>query len=312
MGRAALQFCNLRWLSGLPGPRKTGKAPGMEALARVTVVTVTWRSAEVIRDFLTACPPGVRVVVVDNASPDRTAALARAARPDATVLETSRNLGFGAGCNLGLSRVTTEFALLTNPDARLSAETVAALVAAADTWPEARLVAPVLTDNAGGRVQSWNVAQPRRAALPRDRRGEPWPEGPFCAGYASGSCLLLRPAEGLRFDEAFFLFYEDDDLCARAGGVLVVPAAVVPHAGGRSSPPTLATAWRKARCMAWSRLRYAALHGGGEAAARRDATRRLLHHAGKATGHALTFRPRKVVTDLAGLAGTAAWLAGRR
>ena len=284
----------------------------MEVFDRVTVVTVTWHSAEVIRDFLTACPPQVRVIVVDNASPDGTAALARHARPDAAVLEAPRNLGFGAGCNLGLSRVATEFVLLANPDARISACAIRELVAAADAWPEARLVAPVLRDGSGERVRSWNVAQPRRGALPRNRDGEPLSEGPFCADYVSGACLLLRPADGLRFDEAFFLFYEDDDLCARAGGALVVPAAEVAHGGGRSSPPTSGTRWRKARCMAWSRLRFTALHGGGEDAARREGARRLLHHAGKAAGHALTFQVPKVLTDLAGVAGTAAWLAGRR
>ena len=63
-------------------------------------MTVTWRTAEVIRDFLAACPPGVRVIVVDNASPDGTPAIVRAARPEARVVETSHNLNFGPGYNL--------------------------------------------------------------------------------------------------------------------------------------------------------------------------------------------------------------------
>jgi GT2 family glycosyltransferase len=279
---------------------------------RLTVVTVTWRSAETVAGFLAAIPPGIPVIVADNASPDDTVARARAARPGAMVLENERNLGFGAACNRGLDTVRTEFALLANPDSRLSAEAIAALVAAADAFPGHRLVAPLLLDEAGRPVRSWNAAQPRRPRLPRRRDPEPWPEGPTCVEFASGACLLLRPAEGLRFDEEFFLFYEDDDLCARAGGALLVPAARVAHAGGRSSPPSLATTWRKARSMAWSRLRFAALHGGGPAAARQEGLGRLAHHAGKALGHALTMRPRRAASDLAGLAGTLAWLRGRR
>lgn len=284
----------------------------MDPLARVTVVTVTWCSAAQIGGFLAACPPAMPVILVDNASPDGTAALARAARPAALVLENAENLGFGTGCNQGLDRVGTEFALLANPDCRLDAAAISALVAAAEAFPEARLVAPRIEDSEGGPVRSWDVAQPRRRLLRRDRRAEPWPEGLFCAAFASGACLLLRPAQGLRFDPGYFLFYEDDDLCAQAGFALVQPAARVRHAGGASSPPDAATRWRKARHMAWSRLRFASRHGGGPASARRQGFGRLGHHAGRALGHALTLRGAKLWTDLAGLAGTLAWLAGRR
>jgi GT2 family glycosyltransferase len=279
---------------------------------RVTVVTVTWRSAATIGGFLQACPAGIPVILVDNASLDETRAVALRARPDARIIENPANLGFGAACNIGIAAADTEFVLLANPDARLSTAAVAALLAAANAFPGHRLVAPLLLDEAGRPVRSWNAAQPRRRRLPRDRAAEPWPEGPVCVAFASGACLLLRPAEGLRFDEEFFLFYEDDDLCARAGGALLEPAARVAHAGGRSSPPALSTTWRKARCMAWSRLRFTALHGGGAAAARREGLGRLAHHAGKALGHALTLRRARLAADLAGLAGTLAWLRGRR
>lgn len=275
---------------------------------RLTVVTVTYHSAGTIAGFLRACPPGLPVVLVDNASADDTIKVAKAARPDATVLANAANLGFGAAANRGLEAVATEFALLANPDVRLSEPAIAALVAAADAFPGHLLYAPLLLDEAGRPVRSWNVAQRRRPALPRRREAEPWPEGPACVEFASGACLLSRPARGLRFDPGFFLFYEDDDLCQRAGGAVLVPAARIAHAGGRSSGPVPGVAWRKAHCLAYSRLRFAALHGGGPAAARREAARRLLHHAGKAFGHALTLRRDKLRADLAGLAGTLAWL----
>jgi GT2 family glycosyltransferase len=147
--------------------------------------------------------------------------------------------------------------------------------------------------------------------MARGRRGEPWPEGPFCADFASGACLLMRPAGGLRFDERFFLFYEDDDLCLRAGGVLVVPALGVAHAGGGSSGAGARVTWRKAWHMAWSRLLFLHLHrptaGFDEG---REARGRVLHHLGKALGHGLTLRGRKALADLGGLAGTLAWMVG--
>jgi GT2 family glycosyltransferase len=205
--------------------------------------------------------------------------------------------------------VGTEFALLANPDARLTAAAIAGLVAAAEAHPAARLVAPLILDGEGRPVRSWNASHLRRGGMPGRREGEPWPAGPFCADYASGACLLLRPREGLRFDERFFLFYEDDDICLRAGGVLVEPAVGVAHEGGRSSGGSARVTWRKAWHMAWSRLLFLQLHGGG---AGREAWRMAGRHAGKLLGHAVTLRARKVVADAGALAGTLAWIGGRR
>ena len=274
--------------------------------ARVTVVSVTYRSAGAIAGFLDSLPPGLPLVIVDNASGDGTADRVAAAAPQAQVIRNAENRGFGAGCNAGMDRVTTEFVLLLNPDARLAPGAIETLVAAADAWPDAGILAPAIIDADGARVRSYDADQRRRRRLPRKRDAEPWPEGPACVDFASGAAMLLRRADGLRFDESLFLFYEDDALCdaARARGLAVVyvPGARVAHAGGRSSAPSLRVRWRKAFHMALSRQVYSARHGAGDAAAR------LLHHAGKALGHALTLRGARLVEDLAGLAGTLAWL----
>jgi len=283
----------------------------MEALARVTIVTVTYRSADQIDAFLEAVPPGLPVVVVENGGEAATHSAVRAQRPDAIVLELQDNPGFGAGCNRGIEWVSTEFALLLNPDARLDPAALQDLLVLSDLCPEAALFAPLILDEAGRPARSWNVRQSRRRDLPRARDAEPWPEFPFTADYASGACLLLRMASGLRFDPAFFLFYEDDDLCARAGGVVVVPAARMTHAGGRGSAPSARMARLKSWHMAWSRLHFAERHGGGPQAARRAAFGRVLHHAAKALAHAATLRWIRAGADLAGLAGTLAWLRGR-
>lgn len=281
-------------------------------LARVTVVTVTYESARALPGFLAALPAGLGLVVVDNASRDEGAVLAAA--QGAQVLRNPVNRGFGAGCNIGLATVRTEFALLANPDARLSAAAVEALVAAADLFPDAALFGPCILDEAGHRVRSWDAEQSRRRRLPRRRDAEPWPEGPLCAEFLSGACLLVRVSGGLRFDERFFLYYEDDDLCASARalglGLVLVPGAEVLHEGGRSSAPSPRIEAFKARHMAWSRLHYMAKHQG-EDAARQEAVSRLWHHAGKFVGHALMLKRMRMAGDAAGFAGTLAWLRGR-
>ena len=283
------------------------------ALARVCVVSIAYNSAAALRGMLASVPPGLGVIVVDNASADDSVAVAEAA--GARVIRNGANLGFGAGCNIGMNAAETAFVLLANPDTRLDGKAIARLVAAADAFPDAAILAPMLCDETGARVRSWDVEQLHRRKLARKRDAEPWPEGPLCAEFLSGACLLLRASEGLRFDEAFFLFYEDDAICAaaRAKGraLVLVPDAVMHHAGGGSSAPSQALSAFKARHMAWSRLHYMALMRG-DLAARREAWARVWHHASKAFGHGLTLRFEKLRADMAGLGGTLAWLRGRR
>lgn len=283
------------------------------ALARVCVVSVAYNSASALRGMLGSLPPGLGVILVDNASADDSAAVAEAA--GARVIRNGANLGFGAGCNVGMAAAATEFVLLANPDTRLEATTIERLVAAADAFPDAAILAPILCDEDGARVRSWDVEQFHRRKLSRRRDAEPWPEGPLCAEFLSGACMLLRASEGLRFDEAFFLFYEDDAICAaaraRGRALVLVPDAVMHHAGGGSSAPSQALSAFKARHMAWSRLHYTASMRGADAA-RREAWARMWHHASKALGHGLTLQLEKLRADLAGLHGTFAWLRGTR
>lgn len=283
------------------------------ALGRVCVVTVAYNSASALRGLLGSVPEGLAVIVVDNASGDDSAAVAEAA--GARVIRNAANLGFGAGCNVGMAAAETEFVLLANPDTRLEAAAIARLVAAADAFPDAAILAPTLCDEDGARVRSWDVEQLHRRKLSRKRGAEPWPDGPLCAEFLSGACMLLRASDGLRFNEDFFLFYEDDAICAaaRAKGrsLVLVPEAVVNHAGGGSSSPSRALSAFKARHMAWSRLHYMALMRGS-GAAQREAWARVWHHGTKALGRALTLRFDKLRADLAALGGTLAWLRGRR
>ncbi|MBR0658595.1 glycosyltransferase [Neoroseomonas oryzicola] len=278
------------------------------AHARVTIVAVTYNSAAVIEGFLAALPAGAALVVVDNASRDGTADRVAALAPAARIVRNAINRGFGAGCNAGLDLVQTDYALLLNPDARLAPGALAMLVAVADACPDAAIVAPAIAGAGGQRARSYDVAQQRRRAFPRKRGAEPWPEGPICVDFVSGAAMLVRRADGLRFDEALFLYYEDDEICAaaraRGRSVVYVPAAVAEHEGGRSTPPSLRIRWLKAFHLARSRRIYHARHGRPEVGGR------LLHHAGKALGHAITFQGGKLVEDLAGFAGTLSVRAG--
>jgi GT2 family glycosyltransferase len=199
-------------------------------LDRVTAVVVTYNSAHCLPVLARSLAGLPHVVVVDNGSADSSLAEARRLWPTATVIGAGANLGFGAANNRALSRVATEFMLLVNPDCVLDAAAVAALVGCADRFPEASAIGPELLDSAGRPEVPYRWASTAWAS-----RG-PGAEAPACVGFLTGACMLLRREAMQRiggFDERFFLYYEDDDLCLRlaqqAGPLVVEPAAHVKH-----------------------------------------------------------------------------------
>lgn len=283
--------------------------------ARVSVVSVAYRSAAVIGDALASVAQAKAAIVVDNASDDDSAGAARRALPSVRILSNAVNQGFGRANNQGVALVETEFALLLNPDARMAAGAVEALVAAADRNPNAGIVAPAILNADGKRIASHNVGLfDQHKIAGKERRP---PDGDICADFLSGAVMLVRVAafrEVGGFDPEIFLYFEDDDLCLkmrRAGHALVqAPEAAAHHQGGLSSPPTDEILRRKYWHHAWSRLYLEAKHRN-PADARAWGRRNLRAYRVKALWHKLMGHKDKAWRDRARLDGTRAFLDGR-
>lgn len=279
---------------------------------RVTAVVVTFNSAAVVAECLAALGPVAKVVVVDNGSADDTLAVALRARPGIEIVQTGRNMGYGAAANRGMARVETEFGLLVTPDALLQGDALARLAAAADAFPEAAIVAPYL-HGADGRLDL-PVMGPREH---NHRPAAVIPEGPFCTWFVTGAVWLVRAAAWRRlggFDEAIFLYNDDAELClrvTRAGFALVVlPDAAARHLGGRSTPSSRRVRWLKDWHMTWSHLYLENKHGDA-GAARGLARAQVVRHALRALLYAALLRPAKVQGNLAKALGAWAFLRGR-
>lgn len=283
----------------------------------LTIVTVTHFSERVIGECLATLPPGVPVVVTDNASGDATRDIIRRVVPTATVIANPVGVGFGNAANQGLAVTRTDFVLLINPDAKLRPGCLERLFAAAERYPDAGVLAPALKTPAGEWEVSHDVDMFRRAEYPR-RRLDPEPEGDICADYVSGAAMLLRrqalDAVG-GFDPAIFLYYEDDDFCIRlrkAGWHLVrVADAVVDHVGGGSIRRSWDKHWEKFWHMSWSRL-YVERKYRDSAAVWRIALPALLRFGAKAPFYLITDFRQKGLRDAARWCGTMAFLLGMK
>lgn len=231
---------------------------------RVTAVIVNYNSAPDIfecLETLRASEHPVELVVVDNGStdgsPDQLAAI-----DDVRLVRSARNVGFGGGVNLGVRAADPQGAiLLVNPDATVAPDAIGHLVATLEAHPAAAAVGPLVL-NPDGTVQpskrrfpSWSQAA-MHATIGVFWPGNPGTRAYVCAdlpedqpsivGWLSASVLLVR-VDAFRdvgmFDERFFFYVEDLDLCRRfadAGMELwFEPRAEAVHAwGGSTRKPT--------------------------------------------------------------------------
>lgn len=180
--------------------------------SQVTLIVVTYNSAHclpMLYPLLSICP---NVVISDNGSDDDTARKAQMQWPHAKVLSHGRNLGFGAANNRALKLVKTPFSLLLNPDCEMTAQALSELLSAADDLSDAAVVAPQLVSTHG--KEEINYRWPTTYWTSRGGGAD----GPLCVGFVCGAVMLLRMSRMAPvgfFDERFFLYYEDDDLCLR-------------------------------------------------------------------------------------------------
>ena len=199
-------------------------------LQDVTIIVVTFNSAHCIERLgvlLRDCP---HIIVVDNGSEDGTQIDVAQKLPQAHWLALGKNLGFGAANNRALAEVKTAFALLLNPDCEVGPQEIVKLVEVSNQYPNAAIVAPQLVSPSG--IPEINYRWPHTLWTSNG----PAAEGPACVGFVCGAAMLWRMANMSPthwFDERFFLYYEDDDLCLRlfqqGQGMLIAPHILATH-----------------------------------------------------------------------------------
>jgi GT2 family glycosyltransferase len=217
------------------------------------------------------------VFVIDNASRDGTVEMVRSEYPRVTVIENSRNVGFGAAHNQALRRARGAYWVVLNSDAVPAPGALEALARALDGHRDVAVVGPKLRHPDGS-------VQPSRRRFPTVKTlfaestqlQRFWPDTATLRSYyvadrsdeeaqdvdwLVGACLCVRAAAARQvglFDERFFMYSDGLDWCRRfrAAGwrVRYVPSAEVVHVEGASSQRDVAA--RDQRFQA-SKLAYA-------------------------------------------------------
>jgi GT2 family glycosyltransferase len=185
-------------------------------------VIVSYRSGVDLKSFAEDLAPGAfsRLLVVDNASDDDSADVARAC--GFKVLQRSHNGGFGAAANDGIRQTTGDLVTLLNPDVHVRDPALIRALQHAFEDDKVAVAAPGLTlpngtlqDSARKVPTPWHIIQRRRtgrdlgAVRPAAAAEVPWVVGAF---------MMIRRSAFAQvggFDPRYFLYFEDVDLCLR-------------------------------------------------------------------------------------------------
>ena len=215
------------------------------------------------------------IIVVDNASSDDSL-VALQGLPHLTIIKNPVNLGFAAGCNIGIHSASGGALLFLNPDCALQPDALSVMVAALSSDSSVGMVGGLLsnmdgTEQAGGRraiptpwrsfVRAFGLARFSnrwpRLFFDFHLHKHPLPSQAIELEAISGACMMVN-REALNdvgeWDEGYFLHCEDLDWCMRfrqkGWKILFVPSAKVVHALGvcGSSRPIFVE-WHKHRGM---------------------------------------------------------------
>ncbi len=198
----------------------------------VTAIVVTFNSghcAENLKNFLGKLK---HIVIVDNGSNDGTALTLQRAIPNAKIIHNENNIGFGAANNIALRSIDTKFAFLLNPDCIASLNVLDHLLEVFFLYPDAAVLAPKILNGEN------KIEVNYRWVNSRWKSTGPSADGDCCVGFLSGAAMLfnMNAIKPLGFfDESFFLYYEDEDLCRRLfeqkKALIYCPGASIVHLG---------------------------------------------------------------------------------
>ena len=220
----------------------------------ITFVIVSFKSNYIIEKCIKSIKPNVKIIIVENSNDISVKNHLENKFSNVEVIIAKENLGYGRGNNLGLSKVTTQYAFILNPDAVLEEDCLFELENAHLLLKEDfSILAPNLSSNYGFFSERKNDLQNEIIEV----------------DYVKGFAMLINLKKVIFkeiFDENFFLFLEEIDLCRRiknnSGKIFVIKKSKVQHSGKEASEYSLNIELCRNWHWMWSLFYYNHKHFG--------------------------------------------------
>ncbi len=229
----------------------------------LSVIIVSYKSDHVIHKCIDSIDSQIEIIVIENSKDINFKKNIENKYKNTKCILSSENIGMGAGNNLGIKNVKTDFALILNPDVVLEKNTIEELINGSNELDTFGIIAPI----------SNNSNFPNYKIEKNDYNKFDF-INPFKVKSVDGYAMLLNLKELKKnqnfyfFDENFFLYLENDDLCLRINNdkknIFIIPKAKIQHLGGKAVNPKyeyeveLARNWH----WMWSKFYYNKKHYG--------------------------------------------------
>ena len=200
----------------------------------LTAVIVTFKSEKVIHDCIKSIPKDIKIIIVDNSNDEKFKENLEKKYSNITCILSPRNLGMGAGNNLGLRNVKTDFAIILNPDVVLQEDTIEEIINSSKKIDSYSILAPLSINE---KYPNYKVYKEHLVNI----------ENPFKVKSVDGFAMLLNlkrinQIDSFKdfnyFDSNFFMYLENDDLCKRLiennENIFIVPKSKIKHLGAKA------------------------------------------------------------------------------
>jgi len=199
----------------------------------LSIVIVTFKSEEVIHECIKSIDKDIKITVIENSNNTQFKQELELAYSNVSCILSYDNLGMGAGNNLGIKKTETDFVLILNPDVIFKDATINELIIASQKISDFAIIAPISSD----------INYPNYK-LDNDRKAMIKNTSPFRVKSVDGFAMLFNKKKLDKiigkdyFDENFFMYLENDDLCKRIIDaneyIYVAPNSLVKHLGGKA------------------------------------------------------------------------------
>ncbi|MDA9667580.1 glycosyltransferase [Candidatus Pelagibacter sp.] len=201
------------------------------SLQNLSVVIVSFHSEDVIHNCIKSIIDKIEIIVVENSGNKEFANKIENQYKNVKCILSPQNLGMGAGNNLGLKHIKTDYVFILNPDIILKKDTIEEIIIASKKIENFGLIAP-LSDN----LKYPNYILNKKNVLPDFI-------DPFKVESVDGFAMILNLRKLKKidqfkgnnfFDENIFLYLENDDLCKRINkfeNIFIVPKSKINHLG---------------------------------------------------------------------------------
>ena len=199
----------------------------------LSIVIVTFKSETVIHECIKSIDKDIKIIVVENSNNYQFKNELERSYSNVSCVLSSKNLGMGAGNNIGIKKTKTDFVLILNPDVILETSTINELILASQKISSFAILAPISSDI---NYPNYKFDNDKKIIIKN--------EFPIKVKSVDGFAMLFDKKKLDKifhknyFDENFFMYLENDDLCKRVidakEEIYIAPISKIKHLGGKA------------------------------------------------------------------------------